>query len=369
MMSRDITRLNTMGTSLEFLNIRLKECKERGMTFAAPLKVDMSLLVFEQDGETKKFVEKITNEVYIGEIPLMTERGTFVINGAERVIVSQLHRSPGITFDEVIHPNGKKLLTARVIPQRGSWVELLLDVDDVLTVNIDRRKKMPATILLRALGFSTDEQILGLFHDTIRISVTDDNKEKIISCVNARTIFSEETGEIIVDANEVINEERWKKLLVNSIDFVEVLKDVPNPENMVIRNTLASDPTKSEEEALFFMYATMRPGDPPNVETARNLIQRLFFDDKRYDLGNVGRYRMNTRLGVVPPDDITTMTKDDFIAAFKYIIGLNASVGFIDDIDHLGNRRVRSVGELLSAQFTVGLTRMVRTIKERFSLT
>jgi DNA-directed RNA polymerase subunit beta len=356
------------GYKLGIPKYSLKECKERGMTFAAPLKVDMSLLVYEQDGETKKFVEKITNEVYIGEIPLMTERGTFVINGAERVIVSQLHRSPGITFDEVIHPNGKKLLTARVIPQRGSWVELLLDVDDVLTVNIDRRKKMPATILLRALGFSTDEQILGLFHDTIRIGVTDDNKEKIISCVNARTIFSEETGEIIVDANEVINEERWKKLLVNSIDFVEVLKDVPNPENMVIRNTLASDPTKSEEEALFFMYATMRPGDPPNVETARNLIQRLFFDDKRYDLGNVGRYRMNTRLGVVPPDDITTMTKDDFIAAFKYIIGLNASVGFIDDIDHLGNRRVRSVGELLSAQFTVGLTRMVRTIKERLSL-
>ncbi|NLD95085.1 MAG: DNA-directed RNA polymerase subunit beta [Fibrobacter sp.] len=356
------------GYKLGIPKYTLKECKERGMTFAAPLKVDMSLLVFEQDGETKKFVEKITNEVYIGEIPLMTERGTFVINGAERVIVSQLHRSPGITFDEVIHPNGKKLLTARVIPQRGSWVELLLDVDDVLTVNIDRRKKMPATILLRALGFSTDEEILGLFHDTIRIKVTDENKEKILSSVNAKTIFSEETGEILVDANEVINEERWKKILANGIDHVEVLKDIPNSENMVIRNTLAADPTKSEEEALFFMYATMRPGDPPNVETARNLIQRLFFDDKRYDLGNVGRYRMNTRLGVIPPDEITTMTKDDFIAAYKYIIGLNAGVGFIDDIDHLGNRRVRSVGELLSAQFTVGLTRMVRTIKERLSL-
>lgn len=346
----------------------LKECKERGMTFAAPLKVDMSLLVFQQDGETKKFAEKISNEVYIGEIPLMTERGTFVINGAERVIVSQLHRSPGITFDEVIHPNGKKLLTARIIPQRGSWVEVLLDVDDILTINIDRRKKMPATVLLRALGYGVDELILGLFHDTIRYKIEEEKKEEIIGRVNARTVFNEETGEILIDANEIITEDHWKKLSANSIAMVELIKDLPTPENMVIRNTLAADPTKSEEEALFLIYATMRPGDPPNVETARHFVQRLFFDEKRYDLGNVGRYRINTRLGVAPPEGSTVLTKDDFIAALKYIIGLNAGVGFIDDIDHLGNRRVRSVGELLSAQFTVGLTRMVRTIKERLSL-
>jgi DNA-directed RNA polymerase subunit beta len=346
----------------------LKECKERGMTFAAPLKVDMSLLVFEQDGETKKFAEKIANEVYIGEIPLMTERGTFVINGAERVIVSQLHRSPGITFDEVTHPNGKKLLTARIIPQRGSWVEILLDVDDILTVNIDRRKKMPATVLLRALGYGMDEQILSLFHDTARFKVTAENKDEIMGKVNARTVFNEETGEIIIDANEVISEDHWKKLHTNKVDSVELIKDEIAPENMVIRNTLREDSTKSEEEALFFIYATMRPGDPPNVETARNFIQRLFFDEKRYDLGNVGRYRINTRLGVIAPEGINILSKDDFIAAFKYMIGLNSGVGFIDDIDHLGNRRVRSVGELLSAQFTVGLTRMVRTIKERLSL-
>ena len=353
------------GYKLGMPKYSLKECKERGMTYAAPLKVDMSLFVFEQDGETKKFVEKISNEVYIGEIPLMTERGTFVINGAERVIVSQLHRSPGITFDEVVHPNGKKLMTARIIPQRGSWVEVLLDVDDVLTVNIDRRKKMPATILLRALGYGTDEQLLALFYDTIRVAVKDKEKENVLGHVNAQTIFNQETGEIIVDANEVITEDRWKSLIENGVDKIEIIKD---DDTMIIRNTIGADPTKSEEEALFFMYATMRPGDPPNVETARNLIQRLFFDEKRYDLGNVGRYRMNTRLGVAPPDEVTTMTKDDFIAAFKYMIGLNAGVGFIDDIDHLGNRRVRSVGELLSAQFTVGLTRMVRTIKERLSL-
>jgi len=346
----------------------LRECKERGMTFAAPLKVDMSLLVFELDGETRKFTEKITNEVYIGEIPLMTERGTFVINGAERVIVSQLHRSPGITFDEITHPNGKKLLTARIIPQRGSWVEVLLDVDDVLTVNIDRRKKMPATVLLRALGYGNDEQILGLYHDTVRFSVTAENKEQILGRVNARTVFNEETGEIIVDANEVITEDHWKKLHANKVDTVEVIKDVPSVETMVIRNTLAADPTKSEEEALFLIYSTMRPGDPPNVETARSFIQRLFFDDKRYDLGDVGRYRINTRLGVKSPEGVNILTKNDFVAVFKYMIGLNSGIGFIDDIDHLGNRRVRSVGELLSAQFAVGLTRMIRTIKERLSL-
>ncbi|MCX7727320.1 MAG: hypothetical protein N2053_10790, partial [Chitinispirillaceae bacterium] len=340
----------------------IKECKERGLTYAAPLKVDMSLLVFELDGETKKFVEKITNEVYIGEIPLMTERGTFIINGAERVIVSQLHRSPGITFDEVIHPNGKKLLSARIIPQRGSWIEILLDVDDVLTVNIDRRKKMPATILLRALGYGTNEDILNLFHETCRLNIDEKNKERVLGSVNARAVFDEETGEIIVDSNEVITEEKFSLLMEAGIPYVEVIKDISDPEDMIIRNTIEVDPTRSEEEAVLYFYSILRPGDPPNVETARNLVQRLFFDEKRYDLGDVGRYRMNSRLGVIPPDNVTTLTRDDLIAAYKYLIGLNAGVGYLDDIDHLGNRRVRSVGELLTAQFTVGLTRMVRTI-------
>jgi DNA-directed RNA polymerase subunit beta len=356
------------GYKLGVPKYTLKECKERGMTFAAPLKVDMSLLVYEQDGEVKKFVEKITNEVYVGEIPLMTDRGTFVINGAERVIVSQLHRSPGITFDEEDHPSGEKLLNARIIPQRGSWVEIILDVDDVLTVNIDRRKKMPATILLRALGYSTDEKLLALFHESMTVDVTPKTKETTVGCVNAKTVFNHDTGEIIIDANEIITEEKWKSLILNHIPKVDIVKDVSNPENMVIRNTIAVDPTKSEEEALFYLYATMRPGDPPNVETARNLIQRLFFDEKRYDLGDVGRYRINTRLNMKSEEGQNVLTKDDFVATFNYLIRLSGGVGFIDDIDHLGNRRVRSVGELLSAQFTVGLTRMVRTIRERLSL-
>ena len=356
------------GYKLGVPKYTLKECKERGMTYAAPLKVDMSLLVYEQDGEVKKFIEKISNEVYVGEIPLMTERGTFVINGAERVIVSQLHRSPGITFDEEEHSSGEKLLTARIIPQRGSWVEIILDVDDVLMVNIDRRKKMPATILLRALGYSNDEQLLALFHESMSVEVSSKTKEKILGQVNAKTVFNRETGEILLDANEVITEAKWKNLVLNHVAKIDVIKDVSNPENMIIRNTIAIDPTKSEEEALFFIYATMRPGDPPNVETARNLIQRLFFDEKRYDLGDVGRYRINTRLNIKPEEGRNILTKDDFIATFSYLIQLNEGVGFIDDIDHLGNRRVRSVGELLSAQFTVGLTRMVRTIRERLSL-
>ena len=356
------------GYKLGMPKYTLKECKERGMTFAAPLKVDMSLLVYEQDGEVKKFVEKITNEVYVGEIPLMTDRGTFVINGAERVIVSQLHRSPGITFDEEEQPNGEKEMTARIIPQRGSWVEMILDADDVLTINIDRRKKMPATILLRALGYSTDEKLLALFHEKESLEVSIKTKPRILGNVNAVTIFNKETGEIIIDANEIITEDRFNKLIENKIADVEILANIANPENMIVRNTIAVDPTKSEEEALFYIYATMRPGDPPNVETARNLVQRLFFDEKRYDLGNVGRYRINTRLNMTSAEGMNTLTKDDFVAAFKYLIGLANGEGFIDDIDHLGNRRVRSVGELLSAQFTVGLTRMVRTIRERLSL-
>ncbi|MBN1980121.1 MAG: DNA-directed RNA polymerase subunit beta [Chitinivibrionales bacterium] len=346
----------------------LKECKERGMTFAAPLKVDMSLHVFELDGETKKFVEKITNEVYIGEIPLMTDRGTFVINGAERVIVSQLHRSPGITFDEVTHPTGKTLLTSRIIPQRGSWVELILDQDNILWVNIDRRKKMPATVLLRALGYSLNEDIMALFFEFETLPINNETKHKIIRKVVAETIFNTETGEIIIGANEVVSEEKWQQIVDTKITQIKILKSIAHPDNLVIRNTLAKDETKSEEEALFFIYATMRPGPPPNVDTARTLVQRLFFDDKRYDLGDVGRYRINTRLRVTPPENCKTLTKEDFVEAIKYMVKLSVGDGFIDDIDHLGNRRVRSVGELLTAQISVGLTRMVRTIKERLSI-
>jgi DNA-directed RNA polymerase subunit beta len=358
------------GYKLGIPKYSLKECKERGMTYAAPLKVDMSLLVYEPDGESKRFIEKISNEVYIGEIPLMTERGTFVINGAERVIVSQLHRSPGITFDEIVQPNGKKVLTARIIPQRGSWVEILLDSDDVLTINIDRRKKMPATVLLRAFGFSSNEDILAQFHDSVRVKV-EGGGEQLLGAICFRAAVNEETGEIIVEANNVIKADTVKALLESGVQHVEIVKgDMGNDENRIIHNTLNQDATKDEEEALLDIYGTMHHGggEAPDVGTARNLVLRTFFDDKRYDLGSVGRYRLNNRLDVSPPEGITTLTRDDIVASLKYMLGLNAGVGSFDDIDHLGNRRVRSVGELLAAQFAVGLTRMVRTIRERLSL-
>ncbi|MBD3244097.1 MAG: DNA-directed RNA polymerase subunit beta [Chitinivibrionales bacterium] len=354
------------GYKLGVPKYSIRECKERGITFAAPLIVDMALLVYEQDGETKRFIEKISNEVYIGELPLMTERGTFVINGAERVIVSQLHRSPGITFDQVVDSNGKTSYTCRIIPQRGSWIEMILDSDDILTVNIDRRKKMPVTILLRALGFSSDQDLLALFYELTEVEAK--NKALLVGSVVGKPVFNMDTGEIIVDANETITEEKWEAISAAKIDKVHVLKEQSGGDSMVIRNTISVDPTKSEEEALFYIYATMRPGDPPNVETARNLIRRLFFDEKRYDLSSVGRYRLNSRLGVENTDENNTLTCDDLVAACKYMVGLSVGQGYVDDIDHLGNRRVRSVGELLAAQFTVGLTRMVRTIRERLSL-
>ncbi len=356
------------GYKLGVPKYTIKECKERGMTFAAPLKVDMSLLVYEQDGEVKKFVEKISNEVYIGEIPLMTDRGTFVINGAERVIVSQLHRSPGITFDEIVNPTGKTLMSSRIIPQRGSWIEFIVDQDNVLWINIDRRKKMPGTVLLRALGYSTNQDIMSLFFENEDVAVSKTTKAESLGRVVAATVFNTSTGEIIIDANEVLTEDKWAALDKAGIKEISLVKDSEGLDNLVLRQTLAKDDTKTEEEALFFIYATLRPGPPPNVETARTLFSRLFFDDKRYDLGDVGRFRINTRLRVEAPAGCNTLTKEDFVETFRYMIRLKNGEGFLDDIDHLGNRRVRSVGELLAAQFTVGLTRMVRTIRERLSV-
>ena len=369
--SKGYYSLEYEGYKLGVPKYSIKECKDRGMTYASPLKVDMSLSIFEQDGETKKFVEKITNEVYVGEIPLMTERGTFVINGAERVIVSQLHRSPGITFDEEEQITGEKEIVARIIPQRGSWIEMILESDNYITINIDRRKKMPATILIRALGYSTDEQILALFHKREKVEVTSKNKDKIINKINATTVFNKDTGEIIIEANEKVTEEIFQKLISNKIDEIHILSEnISKHGNEIIRNTIEKEKetTKTEEEALIYIYSTMRPGDPPNIETARNLINKMFFDEKRYDLGDVGRYRLNTRLNVKHPEGSNVLSKEDIVAALKYLVGLGSGEGFLDDIDHLGNRRVRSVGELLAAQFTVGLTRMVRTVKERLSI-
>ena len=343
----------------------IRECKERGMTFAAPLKVDMSLSVFDKDGKERTFLEKISNEVYIGEIPLMTERGTFVVNGAERVIVSQLHRSPGIVFNEVTQPTGKTIIGARIIPQRGSWVELMLDSDNLLWVNIDRRKKMPATILLRALGYSSNQEIISLFNKTKSLTI---KSKDLLGSVFAEAVIDQDTGEMLFDASELVTAEAVEVLVAQGVKKVAVFDDVEDLASVILRNTLAKDETKTEEEALFYIYQSMRPGPPPNVDTARSLVNRLFFDQKRYDLGVVGRYRLNSRLKVESEKEVQTLQTPDFVATIRYLITLGNGEGYLDDIDHLGNRRVRSVGELMETQFAVGVTRMVRTVRDQLNM-
>ncbi len=354
------------GYSLGVPKYSLVESQKRGMTYAAPLKATLSLHIFEGEGNDRKFKEKITNDVYIGDLPLITPNGTFIINGAERVIVSQLHRSPGVSFDEETHPNGKRLLKARVIPYRGSWVEFLVDVNEAMYINIDRRRKIPASILLRAIGFSRNIDLLKLFYEAEEVNLTPKTLETLEEKVLFEDVVDKDSGELIAEANTVITGPLIKKFNELGIKKIRIIKDVEA--NPVMHNTIAADPTSSEEEALFRIYSLIRPGDPPNVQTARTLLERLFFDDKRYDLGEVGRYRMNSRLKLTVPMSTMIMTKEDFIAIIKYLISLFAQEGFLDDIDHLGNRRVRSVGELLGNQFSLGLTRMSRTIRERLSL-
>ncbi len=468
--------------SLDFLRYALgepkysvEECIERDMTYAAPLKATLQLVVYEDvDGERrpKNIIEK---EVYLGELPIMTPLGTFVINGAERVVVSQLHRSPGVVFEEDTHPNGQLLYSARIIPFRGSWVEFTIDIHDVIYVHIDKKKKFPATALLRAFGHGTNADILKLFFATKELNITgqmsgrherrevvgallaqpvpnpedsagealgdvgdeltqerlNEMRHKGVRSVTvfagytkidireeeqptttrdrhnhvlARAIADPGTGELLAEAGDELTDklrERLKKLadterdrrereLQRSADGaseqhrraaqeeiqdwyaralrVEVLLPPGRSESPLIKNTLAKDPTHSEAEALEQIYALLRPGDAPNLETARQQLQKLFFNPKRYDLGRVGRYKINQRLKLGINPNKTVLTEDDFIEIIRYLIDLHDGRGFTDDIDHLGNRRIRSVGELIANQFSVGLSRMARLVKERMSI-
>src|SRR3989442_13854 len=304
------------------------------MTYSVPLKATLQLVVMEEVGETvktkrpKNIIEK---EVYLGELPILTPLGTFVINGAERVIVSQLHRSPGVVFEESIHPNGQRLFSARIIPFRGSWVEFTIDIHDVIYVHIDKKKKFPATALLRAFGYGTNADILKLFYALKEIDIT--------GKLEGRAQKREVLGTLLA-------------------------ADVPDPENK------KGEPLArlGDELTLERFYTAARPGRAPNIETAREALKRLFFHPKRYDLGKVGRYKINQRLKVNEPKDNTVLTENDFIAIIRYLIELSEGRGYTDDIDHLGNRRVRSVGELIANQFSVGLSRMARLIKERMSI-
>jgi DNA-directed RNA polymerase subunit beta len=358
---------------LEFLEYHLespkynvKECQDRGMTYSVPLKAKLRLSM--KDQQTGKFSETIEQDVYLGPLPYMTNRGTFIINGAERVVVSQLHRSPGVFFDEETHPNGTKMYSARIIPFKGSWIEFVTDINDVMYVYIDRKKKFPVTTLLRALGYSSDDKVLELFHLIDEVDVDSSDIKDYYGKHIALDVVDKKTGEVLVEKNTPLSIKEVKVLRENKIAQVKLVKsgDLNSPE--VITTTMRKDTAKTELEALEIIYKQMRSGDIPDLETAKSLIEKMFFNPKRYDLGNVGRYRLNSKLKLDADLNNTVLTKEDIIEIIKYLLDLKSGRRDTDDIDHLGNRRVKTVGEQLSSQFLVGLTKMGKTIRERMNL-
>ncbi len=346
----------------------LVECQERGVTYSVPLKAKLKLSIKDVFSDSKEFSDTIEQIVYLGNVPYMTNRGTFVINGAERIIVSQLHRSPGVFFDDLFHPNGTKLFSARIIPLRGSWVEFTTDINDVLYVYIDRRKKFPVTTLLRALGYSSDRDLLSLFGLLEEMDVKSKKFAKSVGRIAVEDVINEETGELLVEKNTELTEESIQLFKDAGIEKILLLRKdgMLGPE--VISNTLKKDAARSEADALEAIYRHLRSGDAPDLDTARGLIERMFFNPKRYDLGQVGRYRVNKKLGLDISIETTVLTKEDIVAIIRYLLELRAGKRASDDIDHLGNRRIKTVGEQLSAQMTLGLSRMARTIKERMNL-
>jgi DNA-directed RNA polymerase subunit beta len=352
----------------------IDECRERNMTFAAPLKATLRLISREPLDKERPDAERpvrdiVEQDVYLGELPLISPSGTFIVNGAERVIVSQLHRSPGVFFDEEIHPNGKRLFSGRIIPYRGSWVEFKFDINDILYVHIDSRRKLPVTTLLRAVGYSSDEDLMRLFYKLDEFPAKGKRAEKLVGRIAGETVSDPETGEILLSAGDEVQESYLEKFKEYGIETLQVV-DLANSADAtgVILNTLRKDPDKSQDEALVRIYTLMRPGEPPSMEMAYSLLERLFFNEKRYDLGAVGRHMINQRLNLEIDAAKTVLDKGDFMAIIRYLIGLRNGEGHTDDIDHLGNRRARSVGELVGNLFSVGLSRVARSIRERLSL-
>jgi DNA-directed RNA polymerase subunit beta len=358
------------------------ECIERGLTFSVPLKAKLKL--YCTDPEHEDF-DTVIQDVYLGTVPYMTERGTFVINGAERVVVSQLHRSPGVFFGQSIHANGTKLYSARIIPFKGSWIEFATDINNVMYAYIDRKKKLPVTTLLRAIGFESDKEILEIFNLAEEHKVSKANVKKLVGRKLAARVLKtwiedfvdEDTGEVVsIERNEVILDRETAiepehiDLIVDSGTKTILLHkdDSTLSDYAIIYNTLQKDPCNSEKEAVIYIYRQLRNAEPPDEATARDVIEKLFFSDKRYDLGEVGRYRINKKLGLNTDINIKILTREDIINIIEYLIELINSKTDIDDIDHLSNRRVRTVGEQLYAQFGVGLARMARTIRERMNV-
>lgn len=364
--NKEFYRLDFIEYYIEKPRFSIPECEERGLTFSAPLKAKLRLST--KDDETGEYVNTVEQEVYLGNLPFMTGRGTFIINGAERVIVNQLHRSPGVAFAQTLHPNGTPIYSARIIPFRGSWVEFATDINNVLYVYIDRRKKFPSTTLLRALGYETDEQILDLFNLIEELTAKQLNVDKHTGRIVANDVIDLQTGEIYASKDTELTEEIITNIKRSSVQKIQLLSSETTIEQDLIINTLKKDISKTKEEALYAIYRQLRSGEAPDVDTAVGLIDKLFFNDKRYDLGDVGRFRMNDKLGLNVDDKTRVLTVEDIIAIMKNIIKLKIGNVSVDDIDHLGNRRVRTVGEQLMQQYNVGLARMSRTIKERMNM-
>ena len=360
----------------------IAECLEQGLTYSVPLKAKLKLYCTDPDHED---FDTVIQDVFLGPIPYMTDNGTFVINGAERVVVSQLHRSPGVFFGQSVHANGTQLYSARIIPFKGSWIEFATDINNVMYAYIDRKKKLPVTTLLRAIGYENDKDILEIFNLAEEVKVNKTNLKKLVGRkLVARVLKSwtedfvdEDTGEVVsIERNEVVmdretvlDEDNIEIILDSGVPSILVNHEDANASDFsIIFNTLQKDPSNSEKEAVLYIYRQLRSADPADEASAREVIQNLFFSDKRYDLGEVGRYRINRKLGLDTDMDVRVLTKEDIIEIIKYLIQLINSKAVVDDIDHLSNRRVRTVGEQLSNQFAIGLARMSRTIRERMNV-
>ena len=360
----------------------IEECLDRGLTYSVPLKAKLKL--YCTDAEHEDFDTEI-QDVYLGTIPYMTPGGTFVINGSERIVVSQLHRSPGVFFGQSVHANGTKLYSARIIPFKGSWIEFATDINNVMYAYIDRKKKLPVTTLLRAIGFESDKDIINIFGLADEVEATRENLQNYMGKKLAARVLTtwnedfvdEDTGEVVyiertrvvVERETEIDDEVIDAILESGVSTILIHREDANAnEYAIIHNTLQKDTCNTEKEAINYTYKQLRNSEPPDEATARDVIEKLFFSDKRYDLGEVGRYRLNKKLNLKTPDDVRVLTKEDIIEIIKYLIQLINSKAVVDDIDHLSNRRIRTVGEQLANQFSVGLSRMARTIRERMNV-
>ncbi len=376
----NMTRLEFVHYSFTPPKYTVEECQERGLTYAASLKALLRLVRYEEVGSSGELRERmmVEQEVFLGELPKMTNTGTFIINGAERVVVSQLHKSPGVSFESKQHQNGRILHTARIIPYRGAWLEFEYDINDVIWLTLDRRSRILATTFLRAFGFVDNEEILALFYtnETATMGRTkakiDGQSVDITELVGrylAADVIDEETGEILGEAADELNEVSLERILQSSTNEITLLSSEDMSSDPAMANTLALDETQTQEDAYRELYARVRPGDPATDATTRSYFQKLFFDPSRYDFAPVGRYKINRKLGLEVPQDKKVLTQEDVVATLQYLVKVRTGEGVLDDIDHLGNRRVRAVGELLSNQVRIGLVRMERTVRERMGFT